>query len=185
MDNSDVLWAEFLNEANQSGLMSSLGSREIFEIINPKNHKKPAAPVDQAFQGGKLLDNKKGWLEGINFVQGKGGEVPPFLRRAVDRGSFDLFDKEYFDWARKDICFLGKKYSSWDALKAEKIPNHKGATTFEDEIECKVKEYLASGLIRKVSEDQAKRDRAIFSPINMSTNGRFIFHWRFKGVYPL
>ena len=119
----------------------------------------------------------------MDFVVANGGEVPAFLARAVQRGGFDLFDKEYFDWGRKDLKFNGVKYKTWKELEETEIPNYNGVNIYSSEVEADIETLISMGAVKEIDASRAEKEKFVFSPINMLDNKRLIFHWRFNAGY--
>ena len=47
---------------------------------------------EMVFQAGKAFNNQSVWRESLKIIKEKGGFVQKFVRKAVESGTFDLFD---------------------------------------------------------------------------------------------
>ena len=187
-DNNLEKLAEGISEGLFENNSVSLGPAEVDDILGLSDFS--GSRVKHTFRGGVLLDKKDVWLKALDTVEKAGGHVPKFARLAVERGSVDLLDKNYFS-KQKYFKFNGKAYTESE-LEGKVFKNYAGASEYEEKLATELKTLCQIGVAREVSAEQVTRDKATISPLNFlwdehKLKGRMIFHWAywFKGGFIL
>ena len=123
-----------------------------------------------------------------NEVIRMGGYVEKAALDAFEEGALNLRSKEFMNIEAKNVIFNHKKYESWEALKAAKIPNYMSIVENLDEVEGEIEALLEFGMVREIEEFD---DEHVISPIHYiksiqadgKVKSRLVFHDKANFMY--
>ena len=154
-------------------------------LRNPALFPPPNFPDEkEVFRGGRLFQDIRPWEVMQAELLERGIEVKDFLKRAIQKKAFDLFDGEYFDKSRKNVKFRGKTFVNLNAFQGERFENYQGCQDFQEFLEEDLNSFEKSGIIVEVKRDEC----FVLSPLNYiydveEKKGRLIFHFALNGFY--
>ena len=119
------------------------------------------------FTPGILLEQKSKWLEIAEELYRLGGVVEKVALDAFQSGEIDLRSKEFMNMNTKNITFNNRKYSSWEALKNEKIDNYGSVLENLDEVGAELENLKNIGVVREVKKFDSEH---VVSPIHWIKN---------------
>ena len=123
-----------------------------------------------------------------NEVIRMGGYVEKAALDAFKEGALDLRSKEFMNTEAKNVIFNHRKYDSWEALKAAKIPNYMSVMENLDEVESEIESLLDYGMVREIKKFD---DEHVISPIHFikstqadgNVKSRLVFHDKANFMY--
>ena len=119
------------------------------------------------FTPGTLLSQKSKWLEIAEELYRLGGVAEKVALDAFECGEIDLRSKEFMNMNSKNIVFNNRKYSSWLALKNEKIENYGSVTENLADVERELNNLKDLGVVREVEKFDQEH---VVSPIHWIKN---------------
>ena len=181
-DFSDLLASNLLSQQP----LVPLSSKDVSDLLGLSDFAQNTKA--QNFRAGLLLKNKQNWLVALDKVLAAGGEVPVWIKGALEEGGVDLFNKHYFTTNKNfNYKFNGKTYKK-DELEGMHFANYNGAQVYQEKLLAELEDFCKAGIALEVSKQQVLEEKATVNPLNyifdeVANKGRMILHWTFNSGY--